>query len=268
MIAVFRTEMAKQVRRPRTYVALGITVALPVIMAVALNANPPDRGEAEGLIRLATHTGLVLPAAALRFMSRFLLVVIVAVFAGDAVASEASWGNLRYLLIRPVRRSRLLAAKLATASLFAVIATVLIAATGLAAGTAFFGWHALDVAFVFHQSSGQLLAHLGLATVYVAWSMAAVVTFGFLVSTMTDTPAGAIFAAVGLAVVSEILDSINAIGSIRNGFPTHYIDAWDSLYFRNHVSADMARGAFLQVGYVVVFCAVAWWWFRRKDIVS
>ena len=43
-IAVFRTEMAKQVRRPRTYVALGITVALPVIMAVALNANPPDGG--------------------------------------------------------------------------------------------------------------------------------------------------------------------------------------------------------------------------------
>jgi len=267
--AAFRAEMAKQVRRPRTYIALGITIALPVIIAIALHANPPrGRDEGDSLLRLATQTGLIVPAATLRFMSRFFLIVIVALFAGDAVASEATWGTLRYLLIRPVGRGRLLAAKLGAAALFALLATVLIAVAGLVAGTAAFGWEPLSIPFFVQQGTRRLVEHLLLATGYVAWSMAAIVAFGFMLSTMVYTPAGAIFGAVGLGVVSEILDSITAIGSIRYGFPTHYIDSWDSLYFRGHASADMARGALLQVAYVVVFCAFAAWWFRRKDILS
>ena len=31
-----------------------------------------------------------------------LLVLVVALFGGDAIAGEASWGNLRYLLMRPI----------------------------------------------------------------------------------------------------------------------------------------------------------------------
>ena len=38
----------------------------------------------------------------------FLLVVVVALFFGDTVASEASWSGLRYLLAAPIPRTRLL----------------------------------------------------------------------------------------------------------------------------------------------------------------
>jgi ABC-type transport system involved in multi-copper enzyme maturation permease subunit len=30
----------------------------------------------------------------------------------------------------------------------------------------------------------------------------------------------------------------------------------------------MLRGTLLQVGYVLAFLGFAWWWFRRKDILS
>jgi len=90
----FRAELVKQVRRPRTWVALGLTVAVPIIVAIALKANPPDtpRGDGPGgaFFFLSTKAGLILPVAALRVMSRFLLVIVVALFAGDAVASESS----------------------------------------------------------------------------------------------------------------------------------------------------------------------------------
>ena len=135
MGALFRTEMTKQWRRPRTYAALGITILIPVIFAIAIKANPPaPNGANDPFTYLATHTGLFLPVAALRFMSRFLLVFLVALFVGDAVASEASWGNLRAMLTRPVDRSRLLVVKVESAGLLASIATVLIVVTGLVAG--------------------------------------------------------------------------------------------------------------------------------------
>jgi ABC-2 type transport system permease protein len=275
MIALLRTEVVKQARRTRTYVALGLMALIPIIITFALWANPPNdlgRGEGpgDGFFFLTTHTsGLLLPAAILLVMSRFLLIAIAALFAGDAIASEASWGNLRALLTRPIRRGRLLTAKITIAVALTCLATLIIVVTALVAGGIAFGWHALDLRPLFpYQSVGALLGHLLVASLYVTWSLAAVVAFGFMISTMSDAPAGAAAAAFGLYVTSAILDTISAIGSIRNVFPTHYSDAWTDLFLRNHASADMLRGALIQIPYVVVFCGVAAWWFRRKDIMS
>jgi ABC-2 type transport system permease protein len=277
MFATFRAEMSKQWRRPRTYVALGITVLVPIIVAIALKANPPSLGDARGdgggggFFFLATKSGLILPVAALRVMSRFLLVIIIALFAGDAVASEASWGNLRALLVRPIGRGRLLGAKLASAAMMAFIATALITVTGLVVGGLVFGWDPLSLSIpgVFvAQSTAETIGNLGVATVYVFWTLSSVVALGFMVSTMTDSPAGAIFAAFGLYIVSSILDGITSIGSIRYALPTHYFDSWSDLFTEHGATSDMVRGALLPIGYVLLFCGIAWWWFRRKDILS
>ena len=85
---------------------------------------------------------------------------------------------------------------------------------------------------------------------------------------MTDSPVGATFAAFGFYVISQILDNISAIGSIRNGFPTHYFDAWQDLFNPQGANSNMVRGALLPIAYVLVFCSIGWWWFRRKDILS
>src|SRR5438552_18673136 len=99
MVAVFRTEVAKQMRRPRTYVALGIAVLIPIIATIALKANPPTpEGGEQGLFVLAPSSGILVPVAMLRFMSRFLLVLIAALFAGDSVAVEAAVGRLSVLV--------------------------------------------------------------------------------------------------------------------------------------------------------------------------
>jgi ABC-2 type transport system permease protein len=262
--------MAKQLRRPRTYVAFGITVLIPTITTIALKANPPTPGPgSEGLFVLAPNSGLLMPVAALRFMSRFLLVLVVSLFAGDAVAAEASWGNLRYLLVRPIARPRLLGAKLLAAALLAVTATVLITVAGLIAGTIAFGWHGVSLPIAgISQTAGQLFGNVLLATAYVAWSMAALVTFGFLVSTLTDVPSGGVGAAVGLYIVSQILDAITSLGAIRYGLPTRYLDAWSALFFGHGPDAEMLRGVLLQIPYVLVFSGAAFFLFRRKDILS
>ncbi|MBV8950540.1 MAG: ABC transporter permease subunit [Actinobacteria bacterium] len=272
MTALLRAEIIKQARRPRTYVALGLMALIPIIITFALWANPPTPSpDANGdqFFYLATQSGLLLPAAILNVMSRFLLIGVAALFAGDAIASEAAWGNLRALLVRPIRRERLLAVKLAIAAGLSLLATLIIVVTALVAGWVTWGWHGLNIgAFVPYQSVGTLLGHLAIATGYIAWSLSSIVAFGFMISTMTDSPVGAAAAAFGLYVTSSILDNISAIGVIRNGFPTHYLNAWQDLFARNVASSDMARGALLQVGYIIVFCGIGWWYFRRKDVMS
>jgi ABC-2 type transport system permease protein len=267
--ATFRTDLAKQLRRPRTWVALGLMCAIPILMTIAIDANPPHDRE-NNLFYVAAHSGFYLPAAALMFMSHFLLLVVVCLFAGDAIAAEAGWGNLRYLLVRPVPRPRLLAGKLAVVILFVVLATAAITVTGLVVGGLVLGFDAPQLPFLgLGFTSGQLLGRLGLATVYVAWSMSGIVCFGFLLSTLVDAPTGAVFGAVGLGIVSQILDAITPLGRVRSILPTHHLEAWRHLFLPFDGSTnEMWKGVALQLPYIAVCCALAWWWFQRKDIVS
>ena len=204
-------------------------------------------------------------------MSRFLLVIIVVLFAGDAVASDASWGNLRSILTRPIGRSRLLVAKAESAGVLAVIATALVVISGLlVAGIIAFGWHPLDLPLHgFDQSAAQIVGNLAIASVYVLWAMAGVAALAFMVSTMTDSPATVVFAGFGLYIdwipTESRPSDRSATGSPRTT-STHGRVCSPTPAARP--TADMLRGTLLQIPYVLVFGGIAWWHFRHKDILS
>jgi ABC-2 type transport system permease protein len=272
---MIRVELRKQAWRLRTYLAFGVMVAIPVIMTLAFRfgGGPDGQRAEESLFDLATRSGLNMPLAALIGMSGLFLPVAVSLFAGGAIAEEASWGSLRYLLVRPVSRRRLLATKLVVAAIFAVLATLLVAATGLVGGVAAFGWHPLVIPspgppYVTTLSQGEAMLRLTMSTFYVAWCMAGVLAFAFMLSTMTDAALGAVSGGIGLTIVSEILDAIPPLKTIRNFLPTHYWQAWSGLFQHPVATSEIIRGILIQVPYVIVFVVVAWWWFHRKDVVS
>jgi len=269
VIPALRAEWSKTIRRPRTYVALGFVMVLPAVVALALWLNPPSQGDGPRFFAAATQTGLLFPAAMLRITSRFVLVVVVALFAGDAIAGEASSGNLRYLLLRPLGRGRLLTTKLVMTLALSLAATVLLAVTALAAGGLAFGFGPLELQpFFVNQSAGNLILHTFMATGYVTWTLAVVVALGFMVSTMTDSPMAAAGAALGFGVTAQILNEIESLGAIRDYLPMRYFDAWDGLFWSDRVPDDVWSGLVLPIPWIVAFLAIAWWWFRRKDVLA
>jgi len=274
-------ELRKQVWRLRTYLALGLMIAIPVITTVAfkLSGGPKERNGQITLFDLGAHSGLNMPVDSLLVMSGFLLPVVISLFAGSAIAEEASWGSLRYLLVRPVSRSRLLAGKLTVVAILGLAATLLIAVTGLVGGVIAFGWHPIVIPSFSSASAtiptslatlsqGDAFARLVASTFYVAWCMTGILAFAFMLSTVTDAALGAVSGGVGLTVVSEILDAIPPLRTSRNFLITHYWQAWTDLFRHPTVTGEMVRGALLQIPYVIVFLLIAWWWFHRKDVVS
>jgi ABC-2 type transport system permease protein len=275
-------DFRKQVWRLRTYLALGVMIAIPVITVVAfkLSGGPNERNGQLNLFDLGTRSGLNMPIDSLLVMSGFLLPVVVSLFAGSAIAEEASWGSLRYLLIRPVARGRLLAGKLSVVLLLALAATLLIAVTALAGGVAAFGWHPVAIpsfssgisstipTSIVTISQSQAFARLVASTFYVAWCMTGIIAFAFMLSTITDAALGAVSGGIGLTVVSEILDAIPPLKTSRNFFITHYWQAWTGLFRQPMETGDIVRGVLIQLPYALAFLAFAWWWFHRKDILS
>jgi len=281
VIALIRTEFTKAARRTRTLVIALLLVGLPTLIVVAINSrgNRGDGDQGEGLFRLAQQSGYLVPAAVLSAMSGFLLVVIAGTFAGDSVAGDAAWGNLRYLLMRPVPRGRLLAAKAIVAGMLIWAATILVALAGLVAGVVLFGAKSVTVPNFadltggslitgFHLSQGALLLRIAIATGYVAFGFTALLALGVLFSILTDTAASAIGATVGVYIVSEILDGITQLGRVRYLFPTNYFNAWTTMFTENRYAHDMVIGIISQLVYLAVFGTLAIVWFRRKDIRS
>ncbi|MDQ1672023.1 MAG: type transport system permease protein, partial [Frankiaceae bacterium] len=142
-------ELLRQAKRRRTWVALLFVLAVPLVVIGALKVNGPSSsgGGSNDFVDIATRSGLNAAFFVLVVTSQFLLVVLVALFAGDSVASEGSWGSLRYLLVRPVGRMRLLRVKLSVAATYGVAAIVATPLVALVAGTLAFGWKPVTTPF-------------------------------------------------------------------------------------------------------------------------
>ncbi|HEY7176108.1 MAG TPA: ABC transporter permease, partial [Micromonosporaceae bacterium] len=71
-----------------------------------------------------------------------------------------------------------------------------------------------------------------------------------------------------LQILSNILDQITALGSLRNYLPTHFEDAWLGLLSTPVQYTDMIKGALSVLVYAALFFGLAFWRFVRKDVVS
>ena len=275
-----RVEFVRQLRRRRTQLTLLVLLALPVIIALAFQLSSdtgPGGGAREGgsgrsggsiLVTLAT-TGATNFALFTEFASAgFLLVVIVALFCGDTVASEASWSSLRYLLAIPVPRARLLRQKLIVALSLSFGANLLLPGWAYLVGGLFFGWAPGQSPLGGTFSTGAALQRLLIVVFYVSLQSLLVAALAFLLSVLTDAPLGAVGGATMLVVVSNILDSITALDPYRRFLPTHFQYSWLDALGPDVVWDDMMRGTGLVLVYSAVFFALAWWRFQEKDIVS
>jgi ABC-2 type transport system permease protein len=263
-----RVELVRQLRRRRTVLALGLLVLLPFLLWLAFRIGRDDRNRAGGatLADLATASGLNFVMFTLFSTVSFLLVV--ALFFGDTVASEASWSSLRYLLAAPVPRGRLLRQKAVVAALLSVCALVLLPAVAMAVGVVAYG--AGDLVSPTGQSLAFLPAAGRLAVVpaYLALQLAWVAGLALLLSVSTDAPLGAVGGAVMVSILSQILETINALGDLRDYLPTRFNSAWADLLASPIDWTQLASGAFSGLAYATVFGLAAWWRFATKDITS
>lgn len=265
-----RVELARQLRRRRTVLALGLLVLLPFLLWLAFRIGRDDRDRAGGatLADLATASGLNFVMFTLFSTVSFLLVVVVALFFGDTVASEASWSSLRYLLAAPVPRGRLLRQKAVVAALLSVCALVLLPAVAMAVGVVAYG--AGDLVSPTGQSLAFLPAagRLALVPAYLALQLAWIAGLALLLSVSTDAPLGAVGGAVMVSILSQILETINALGDLRDYLPTRFNSAWADLLASPIDWTQLASGAFSGLAYATVFGLAAWWRFATKDITS
>lgn len=266
-----RVEFARQLRRRRTKNAFIGLALLPLLLVLAFSVGATDPATTDSLISLvdvATNGSLNFTLFVVFATTGFFLVVVFALFFGDTVASEASWGSLRYLLAAPVPRARLLRQKAIVALLLSLGGLVILTAVALAAGAIFYGWDSVRTPVGITLTPGTALVRLLAIVAYVAFTLITVGALALMLSVLTDAPLAAVGGAVFTVIICSILDSIDALGSVRDYLPTHDQFAWVGMLATPTDSGDMLHGVIVTVVYSTMFLSVAFWQFGRKDIVS
>ncbi len=247
----------------------GVLAAMPFVILLAFQiGGTPSRTDRTTFIELATASGLNFATTMLFMGTGFLLVIPVALFCGDTVASEASWSSLRYLLAAPVPRARLLARKFAVGLAFSAVAIVLLPVIGLGVGTAAYGWGDLQLPAGISLPASTALPRLAIAIAFVLLSELVIAALAFWLSTATDAPLGAVGGAVFASILTGVLDAVTALGDLREWLPAHWQYAWADALQPQLEWGGMLQGVSVSFSYAVVLLALAFRGFARKDVVS
>lgn len=268
-LSLLGNELATQFRRWRTWAMLGALALIPILIGIALRlagGSSPGRGPA--FLDQITNNGLFVGLAAMTVAIPLFLPLTVSVVAGDAIAGEASHGTLRYLLIAPAGRVRLLLVKYVAAAVFALAGTITVVLVGTVVGWILFPVGPVTLLTGAQVSVAEGLLRLLLIAAYVTVSLLGLAAIGVFFSTLTSVPVGAMAATAILAVSAQIIGAIPQLGALH---PWLFTDRW--LAFADLLRAPIVwdsfiANAFLQGGYILVFGGAAVARFATKDVLS
>ncbi|NEE04264.1 ABC transporter permease [Phytoactinopolyspora halotolerans] len=265
------SELKLVLRRRRNLGMLGVLVAAPIVIGLALRASSSSGegdGDAPAFLGEVAGNGLFLGFSGLLLLMPFFLPLAMSVVSGDSIAGEASAGTLRYLLIVPAGRGRLLATKYASCVLFGLITTVLVVTSGMVTGAALFS--AGDVTLLSGTTIGfgETLWRALLMAGYAAVLLGGLAAIGVFVSTLTEVPVAAMATVAAIPVLSQILGLIPQLSWLH---PWLLTDTWSVFgdFLREPIMTEaIGRGLLTHAGYAVIFLSFAWARLTMRDITS
>ncbi|MER5442444.1 ABC transporter permease [Streptomyces sp. NPDC002790] len=270
---LLRSELTVTLRRWRTLALLAVLAGVPILIGVAVKIETGGDGSAGGgggpaFIAQITNNGLFLVFTALAATLPFFLPMSVGVVAGDAVAGEASSGTLRYLLVAPAGRTRLLLTKYATVLAFCLLATLVVAVSALLTGMLLFPLGDVVTISGTRIGFGEGLWRAFLIALVVAASLVGIAAVGLFVSTLTGSGIAAMATTVGLLITVQILDQIPQLHAIQPYLFSHQWLSFADLMRAPVYWDDVVKNLELQALYAAVFGSAAWARFTAKDITS
>ncbi|MDR6981065.1 ABC-2 type transport system permease protein [Streptomyces sp. 3330] len=277
---LLRSELLTTFRRWRTLALLGVLAAVPILVGIAVKIETGDGssggpgggggggGEGPAFISQVTNNGLFLVFTALAVTLPFFLPMAIGVIAGDSIAGEANAGTLRYLLVAPAGRTRLLLAKYATVIIFCLVATLVVAVSALTVGALLFPLGDLTTISGTRIGFGDGLLRALLIALVVAASLTGVAALGLFVSTLTGSGIAAMATTVGLLITVQILDQIPQLHALQPYFFSHHWLSFADLMREPVYWDDLEKNLGLQALYAAVFGSAAWARFTTKDITA
>ena len=267
--SLLANELRTMFRRSRNLVLLGALAVIPIGLGIAVKAGTGGHGPGNGgFLDQVSNNGLFLVFAALSLTLPVFLPMALGVVSGDSISGEAAQGTLRYLLVAPAGRVRLLAVKGFALAVFCLVSTAVVAVAALLTGLALFPAGQVTLLSGDSIGMGAALVKAVWITLLVAASLLGLAAVGLFFSTLTDTPIAAMAVATGVTIVCGILQAIPQLSAIQPWLYTYQWSSYADLLRDPVYLSNIEHNLLVQLGYVVVFGSAAWARLTTRDVTS
>ncbi len=274
-----KAEIIKSFSRPRSFIGLGAIVMLTLLIDVAFWFSGKEYigllfQTFEQVFRLE---GNIVNGNLICFIILQTLIIhlplLVAMVTGDLLSGESAMGTMRYVLTRPISRTRLVLTKWLTALLYVLAILVLLGIFAYAGSLLVFGPGDLMVL----NSDGLVILRnddlpwrFMLAFGYAFISLATIASLSLMFSAFANNSIGPIVLTMVVVIVFTVVAS----------FEMSFFDPLMPLLFTNHMmlwrkffadpvpTMDIVRSALVLLGHTAAFLGITLYHFRRKDILE
>ena len=293
MIQLLKIEIFKIFKRPRTYIAFAVIALIIILIQVALKFGGKEyvglmmSGVGDSFEEIPTE--IILNGYLVCFIILNLLLIhipiLVALVSGDAIAGEANMGTLRLLVSKPVSRLQLLIVKFTASVFYTMILLIWVAVLSLFLSILLFGVDWLGVARELQfnvMESDDVLWRYALAFCFAAIGLICVASLAFMLSVFSDNSIGPIVITVCVIIVFTILTQMQIPfydETIKPYLFTTHMLGWKGFFYVKAVDGVTEKGsienlsailksAAILIGYTAAFLGIAFWYFKRKNILS
>ena len=293
MLALFKIEIFKIFKKPRTYIAFAVITLIIVLIQIALKFG----GEEYAGLMLSGLNNSFEEIPSKVFLNGYLVCftilnlllihvpILVALVAGDAVAGEANMGTLRLIAAKPVSRVKLLTVKFTASVFYTMLLLIWVAVLALFVSIALFGVESLGIPRELQlnvMEADDVMWRYALAFCFAALGLICVAALAFMLSVFSDNSIGPIVTTVCVIIVFTILTQLQIPFYDRTVkpylFTTHML-GWKGFFYVKDIDGETVKGSienltaiFKSAGvlilYTIGFLSVGYWYFKRKDILS
>jgi ABC-2 type transport system permease protein len=268
-LAIWRWELRKLAAQKRTYLGFAIALVVPVFFVIAEHFNQHHGHGGDSIFfSEITQSGLVTPVLSLILASTFFLPLSTALVCGDIVANEDGNGTLKTILTRSVDRGQVFAAKVLAAFAYAAAAVFLAAFVATVAGVASWGFNDIVSLSGTVVPPGEALLLILAANACYLIPIAAIVSIGVLLSTVTRNSAAAVVGTLAVTLVLALIPIIPGLEGAKPYLLTTEYNSWQGLLRTPTDWAPILHSLWVCALYAVPSLFAAYLVFLRRDVAG
>jgi len=278
---LFWFEIYKTFSRWRTYISFGFIALIVILTEVVMKLSAHEilyrmmrSFERDFLIFGNVLNGWFVMAFIMNSLHLHIPFLITLV-AGDIVSSEATSGTVRFLLIRPPSRSKIITAKYFTTLFYTMGLVIFLALICTCLGLILFGSGDLVMYYqtkfrIVFIPEGEVPIRMLLAFTAAIWSMTVVASLAFLFSTLAENSIGPIIGTMAVVIVLLVIGNFpfDFFRMLSPYLFTTYMVFWQRFLDDPIPWQEIARSAMILGLHSVGLFSIAFIAFNRKDIKS
>jgi len=290
---LFKIELFKIFKRPRTFIAFGAIAVIVVLIQFALKVNGKDFVELfldsqEDVFEIPYEKIMNGYFVCVAVLHTILIHVplLVALIAGDMLSGEANAGTLRLLAGRPVSRTQIVLAKFFASSVYVVLLLIWMAVLALFLSILIFGTNDL---VVFKEDAIHLMNRHDVlwrfiaSFIFAALALTMIAAMALMFSAFAENSIGPIVATVCIVVVFTIIEQLRVPvfkeTIIPYSFTSHML-GWKGFFYvvtdaeGNTIDGSienpsaLVKSTLILLAYIILFLFITIRYFKRKEILS